>query len=88
MYVDDSGSPSAKDNTDYYVISGLIIHETDIRQVEIRHKNISVNIFKNMQIQKFMFMIYSRVNMNFQFSPLKENTNYLIVSIRLSISCP
>jgi Protein of unknown function (DUF3800) len=35
MYVDDSGSPSTKDNTDYYVISGVIIHETQIYPVEI-----------------------------------------------------
>jgi hypothetical protein len=34
MYVDDSGSPSMKDNSDYYVISGVIIHETDIYPVE------------------------------------------------------
>lgn len=26
MYVDDSGSPSMKDNSDFYVISGVIIH--------------------------------------------------------------
>lgn len=36
MYVDDSGSPSMRDNSDYYVVSGAIIHELDIRQVEIR----------------------------------------------------
>jgi hypothetical protein len=34
MYVDDSGSPSVKDNTSYYVISGVIVHEIDINQME------------------------------------------------------
>jgi Protein of unknown function (DUF3800) len=46
MYVDDSGSPNAKDNTDYYVISGLIIHETDIRQVEIRTQEYKCKYFQ------------------------------------------
>lgn len=34
MYVDDSGSPALKDHTKYYVISGVIVHETDMNQVE------------------------------------------------------
>ena len=34
MYVDDSGSPSLKDNSSYYVISGVIVHEIDINQME------------------------------------------------------
>jgi hypothetical protein len=34
MYVDDSGSPSPKDNSSYYVISGVIVHESDINQME------------------------------------------------------
>lgn len=34
MYVDDSGSPHAKDDTKFYVITGVIVHETDLHQVE------------------------------------------------------
>ncbi|MGC1132043.1 MAG: DUF3800 domain-containing protein [Nitrososphaeraceae archaeon] len=34
MYVDDSGNPLFKDNSAYYVISGLIIHESNIQDVE------------------------------------------------------
>lgn len=32
--MDDSGSPSVKDVTSYYVISGVIIHENYITQME------------------------------------------------------
>ena len=34
MYVDDSGSPSMKDNSDYYVITGAVVHEMDIYGIE------------------------------------------------------
>jgi hypothetical protein len=34
MYVDDSGSPNAKDDTKFYVITGAIVHETDLNQIE------------------------------------------------------
>jgi hypothetical protein len=30
VYVDDSGTPSLKDNTIYYVISGVILHIYDL----------------------------------------------------------
>lgn len=32
--MDDSGSPLSKDNSAYYVISGVIIHESNIQDVE------------------------------------------------------
>jgi Protein of unknown function (DUF3800) len=35
MYVDDSGSPNPRDNSDYYVILGVIVHETDLRKLEL-----------------------------------------------------
>jgi hypothetical protein len=46
MYVDDSGSPNSKDNSDYYVIAGIIIHELDIRHVEIRTQQYKIKHFK------------------------------------------
>ncbi len=53
MYVDDSGSPNPKDNIDYYVISGVIIHELDIRQFEIRtqqYKNKHFREYEDVEI--------------------------------------
>lgn len=34
MYVDDSGNPSANDGSKHYVISGVIVHERDLFQME------------------------------------------------------
>lgn len=50
MYVNDSGSLGAKDNTDYHVILGLIIHQTCIWQLEITTQEFKYKYFKNMQI--------------------------------------
>jgi hypothetical protein len=65
MYVDDSGSPSIKDNSDYYVISGVIIHETNVYPVEELHRDTRLGL-KNSIMQKSMFMIYSRDRTNSQ----------------------
>jgi hypothetical protein len=51
MYVNDSSIPSAKDNTDYHVISGLIIHQTCIRQVEIRTQEYKCKYLKYADIE-------------------------------------
>ena len=46
LYVDDSGSPNPKDSSDYYVISGIIVHELDIRNLERNTQNYKDNFFK------------------------------------------
>jgi hypothetical protein len=46
MYVDDSGSPNPKDNSDYYVILGIIAHELDIRKMEIDTRKFKTDYMK------------------------------------------
>ena len=45
MYVDDSGSPDLKDRSGYYVISGVIIHELHIRNIEVETQYYKENNF-------------------------------------------
>ena len=39
MYVDDSGNPNIEDETQYYVISGVIINTCDLFHIEIELEN-------------------------------------------------
>ena len=54
MYVDDSGNPNIEDETQYYVISGVIINTCDLFHIEIELENFRrkyfVSDFKNEEI--------------------------------------
>jgi hypothetical protein len=75
LYVDDSGSPSVKDNTSYYVISGVIIHETDINQMERevqQYKSLNFIIgYKNAEIH-----VHDIYKSQRKFSELTRQTKY------------
>jgi hypothetical protein len=73
MYVDDSGSPSMKDNSDYYVISGVIIHETDIYPVEGATQTYK-NRFEEFKRAEIHVHVYSRVKTSFRDLLSPENT--------------
>ncbi len=34
MYVDDSGSPSYKDNTNYFVLAGIVVADNKIKALQ------------------------------------------------------
>lgn len=46
MYVDDSGNPSAKDRASYYLISGVILHESNVLEFELKTQEYKHDYFK------------------------------------------
>lgn len=74
MYVDDSGSPNAKDNSDYYVISGVIAHELDIRNLEINTQDYKDNYFK--EYSKYEIHVHDIFKSQKEFSSLTLQRKY------------
>ncbi len=55
MYVDDSGTPSLKDDTSYYVISGVIMHIQDLHILGEKFAEFKKSILY-LTIRKMKFM--------------------------------
>ncbi|MBV9178114.1 MAG: DUF3800 domain-containing protein [Nitrososphaeraceae archaeon] len=57
MYVDDSGNPTLKGGQ-YYVLSGIIIHETSLRDIENRVRHYKETNFKGLYANKEIHAYY------------------------------
>ncbi len=55
MYVDDSGTPSLKDDTSYYVISGVIMHIQDLHITGEKFANFNQQWFVYVSFQRYIF---------------------------------
>jgi len=76
LYIDESGDtiPLSQDGKKFLVLTGCIIHEDDIQQVQEKFRQIKKDFFQNEEIEvKSNFLRYANPDINID-SPLKLNS--------------